>query len=293
MLEELRWRTSPAATALYLAACRADSVAAADGALAAAIAAPADALIAEIDAIGLPRTELLAEMTSLAAEIDNNRELVARAAARLHAAPLPSPAATRIAGAVGELEAALGRAQPNLAEELAARVRPLREQWEARGPGMLREIGRLTDEAIVPSAAEIVIVLPYAGGRGVAHPRQNRLTLEGVLVHPHPQLPEPLRIAWLLAQLNADLPRYADVLPPGRSLFAVAVAMTPATLAAAEEVELATCDEPALASAFEAWGLSSELRNDAPQRVFGWWQAWLDRTATWPVAVAALERLLA
>ncbi|BBO32007.1 hypothetical protein PLANPX_1619 [Lacipirellula parvula] len=293
MLEELRWKTSPAATALYVAACRASGVAATDGMLAAALATPADALIAEIDATGLPRTELLAEITSLAAEFENNRELVTRAAARLHAAPLSSPTATRIAGAVGELEAALGGEQPNLAEELAARVRPLREQWEARGPGMLREIGRLTDEAIVPSAAEIVIVLPYAGGRGLAHPRQNRITLEGVLVHPHPQLPEPLRIAWLLAQLNSDLPRYADALPPGRSAFAFAVALAPATLAAAQEVELATCDEPALGSAFEAWGLSGSLPADAPQRVFNWWNAWLDGAATWPVAVAALERLLA
>ena len=292
MLEELRWKTGPAATALYFVYCRACGMTAADSDLDAAIAPQADALIAEIDATACPRVELLAEMTSLAAEIDNNRELVARVISRLHAAP-PSTAFTRIAGAISELEAALAGVRPELAEELAMRVRPLREQWEARGPGMLRQIGRLTDDAVVPNAAEIVIVSPYAGGHGLAHPRQNRITLEGVLVHPHPQLPEPLRLAWLLAQLNSDLPRFADALPPGRSAFAFAVAMAPATLAAAQEVELATCDELTLGSAFEAWGLSGMLPADAPQRVITWWNAWLDRAATWPVAVAALERLLA
>lgn len=266
---------------------------AADGDLDAAIAPQADALIAEIDATACPRVELLAELTSLAAEIDSNRELVTRAVSRLHAAPLPPTALTRIAGAIGELEAALAGVRPELAEELAMRVRPLREQWEARGPGMLRQIGRLTDDAVVPNAAEIVIVSPYAGGHGLAHPRHNRITLEGVLIHPHPQLPEPLRLAWLLAQLNSDLPRFADALPPGRSAFTFAVAMAPATLAAAQEVELATCDELTLESAFEAWGLSGMLPADAPQRVLHWWNAWLDRAATWPVAVAALERLLA
>lgn len=293
MLEELRWKTSPAATALYFAYCRAFGVRAADGDLDAAIAPQADALIAEIDATACPRVEFLAELTSLTAEIDNNREIVTRAVSRLHAAPLATTAFTRTAGAIGDVEAALASARPELAEELAMRVRPLREQWEARGPGLLRQIGRLTDDAVVPNVAEIVIVSPYAGGHGLAHPRQNRITLEGVLVHPHPQLPEPLRLAWLLAQLNSDLPRFADALPPGRSAFAFAVAMAPATLAASQEVELATCDELTLGSAFEAWGLSGMLPADAPQRVITWWNAWLDRAATWPVAVAALERLLA
>lgn len=293
MLEELRWKTSPAATALYLAYCRACGMTAADGDLDGAIAAQADALVAEIDATACPRIELLAELTSLTAEIDGNRELIARAVSRVHPASLPPEALTRLAAAIDDVEAALANARPELAEELAMRVRPMREQWEARGPGLLRQIGRLTEDAVVPSAAEIVIVAPYAGGHGLAHPRQNRITLEGVLVHPHPQLPEPLRLAWLLAQLNSDLPRYADALPPGRSAFAFAVAMAPATLAAAQEVELATCDELTLGSAFEAWGLSGVLPADAPQRVINWWNAWLDQAATRPVAVAALERLLA
>lgn len=293
MLEELRWKTSLSATALHAALCRAQEIPAADATLAELLDPAADALTAEIAAAEWPRLQLLEQLTALASELDNNRELVTRAAARLHLPPRDPALVVRIAGGIADLEAVLLRAQPNLAEELAVRCGPLREQWEARGPGMLREIARSTEEEVVPLAVEIVLVAPYAGGNGVAHARQNRVTFEGVLFHPLPALPEPVRLAWLLAQLNADLPRYADLLPAGRAPELFAVAMLAPTLAAAQEVELAMCDEASLASAFEAWGIGTELPSDAPQRVWNWWNAWLDQSATWPVAVAALERLLA
>ncbi|MBA4104394.1 MAG: hypothetical protein C0485_01460 [Pirellula sp.] len=293
MLEELRWKTSLSATALHAALCRAREIPAADAALGELLNPPADALVAEIAAAEWPPLSLLEQLTALASEFDNNRELVTRAAAKLHL-PARDPALlVRIAGGIADLEAVLLRAQPNLAEELAVRCGPLREQWEARGPGMLREIARSTEETVIPVAAEIVLVAPYAGGNGVAHAGQNRVTFEGVLFHPLPALPEPVRLAWLLSQLNADLPRYADLLPAGRGPDRFAVAMLAPALAAAQEVELAVCDEASLASAFEAWGLGTELPNDAPERVWNWWNVWLDQPATWPVAVAALDRLLA
>jgi len=293
MLKELRWKTSLSATALHAAFCRARGIPAADAALGGTLASAADALAAEIDAAQWPRTALLEQLTGLASELENNRELVTRAAAKLHLPPRDSALLVRIAGGIAELEAALLCEQPNLAEELAVRCGPLREQWEARGPGMLREIARLTEAEVIPQAAEIILVAPYAGGCGLAHARQNRVTLEGVLFHPLPSLPEPVRLAWLLAQLNSDLPRYGDLLSADRASVVLAAAMAAPTLAAAQEVELATCDEMTLATAFDAWGIAADLPGDAPERVWNWWNAWLDQPATWPVAVAALERLLA
>ena len=293
MLEELRWKTSLSATALHAAFCRARGIPAADAAFGETLAPAADALAAEIDAAQWPRIALLKQLTGLASELDNNRELVARAAAKLHLPPRDSALLVRIAGGIAELEAALLCEQPNLAEELAVRCGPLREQWEARGPGMLREIARLTEAEVIPQAAEIILVAPYAGGRGSAHARQNRVTLEGVLFHPLPSLPEPVRVAWLLAQLNSDLPRYGDLLSTDRAPAILAAAMTAPTLATAQEVELATCDEMTLATAFDAWGIAGELPGDAPERVWNWWNAWVDQPATWPVALAALDQLLA
>lgn len=292
MLEELRWKTSLSATALHAAYCRARAIPPADVAMGRHLDSAADALAAELDAAKWPRLAMLEYLTALASEFDSNRELVTRAAVKLRL-PRIEAEAPRVAGGVADLEAALLRAQPNLAVELAVRSGPLREQWEARGPGMLREIGRLTEKEVVPAAAEIVVTAPYAGGAGMAHVSQNRVTVEGVLFNPLPALPETVRLAWLLSQLNADLPRYVDLLPATRRPELFAVAMAPPALAAAQEVELATCDEPTLASALEGWRLGADLPSDAPARVWNWWSAWLDQPAAWPVAVAALDRLLA
>jgi hypothetical protein len=291
MLEELRWKTSVSTTCLHAAACRAAGVAAADALLTSILDPAADALAAEIAAAGWPVPEMLHELTGLASELDNNGELVKRAIARLHLPMADVTAPVRIAGAIADLEAAMQRAAPGLAEELAVRVRPIREQWEARGPGMLIEIARLTEPLAIPSAAEIVLVAPYVGGAGSAYAGVNRVVLEAVLFNPLPELPEAVRLAWLLSQLNADLPWMTDVMPIARAREGMKLAMIPPVLAAAEAVELAHCDEPTLAAAIAAWlpGIASE---DAAPKMWSWWNAWLDHSTKWPVAVAALERML-
>jgi len=292
MLEELRWKTSVSATCLHAAACRAAGFPSADPALAAALDAAAETLVSEIANFGWPVPIVLEQLTGLAAEIDNNRELVTRAMSRLHFRAVESDGAVRVAGAIADLEAAMHRAQPTLAEDLAARVRPIREQWEARGPGMLREIGRLTEESVIPAAAEVVLVAPYAGGHGWAHTAYNRVTMEAVLFNPLPELPEVVRLAWLLSQLNGDLPQYADVLPAGRRADAFRLAMIPPVLAAAEAVEFGRCDAAAVEHALGAWRLQRAESVDVAERLWNWWNAWLDHPTKWPVAVAALEQML-
>lgn len=293
MLHEPRWRASVSATCLHAAACRASGLGAADAKLAAAIDVPCDRLAQEIASAGWPLAESLDQLTALAAEIDNNRDLVSRAAARLRLSQVDQAAHIRLAGAVSDLEAALRRAQPALGEELPLRIRPLREQWEARGPGMLFQIGRLTDEAVIPAAAEIVVVAPYAGGHGAAHVQYNHITLEGVLFNPIPELPETARMAWLLSQLNADLPRFSDVIPYGRSAAIFPMAMLPPALAAAEAVELGSCSQASLEHALTAWRLChAEAAPAVATHLWNWWNAWLDHAQSWPVALAALEQLL-
>ena len=296
MATEFRWRASLSATCMHAAACQRAGIAAADPALAAALDGPATALFGEIADGGLPVDDMVAQFASLSADYENNRELVTRALARLRIDPVETTVG-RVAGAIADVEAALRRASPEIVEELAVRGGPIREQWEARGPGMLRELGRLTDATVVPESGEIVVVAPYAGGHGLAHAAQNRVTFEAVLVNPHPDLPETARLAWLVAQLNSDLPRFADVLPGGallggRGPAAFRVAMLAPALAAGEAVELTRCDEAMLDAAIDAWRLRDEVPADAASRVWAWWNAWLDRSTKWPVAVAALAELL-
>ncbi len=285
---ELRWKASLSATCLHAAACKHAGIAAADP-LMAATDEPAAALVREIQDALWPVDDVLAMLAALSAEFENNRELVRRALARLRIDALDASVG-RVAGAIADVEAALRRVRPEIVEELAVRGGPLKEQWEARGPGLLIEAARLTDAAVVPEAAEVVLVAPYAGGHGVAHPPQNRVTFEAVLVNPRPELPETVRLGWLLCQLNSDLPRFAEALPAGRSAAAFRVAMLAPALAAAEAVELARCDEAAIEGALDAWRL--EPPAESASMVWQWWNTWLDSGDKWPVAVAALEQML-
>jgi hypothetical protein len=291
MATEIRWKASLSATCLHAAMCRHAGIAAANALPGEALARPADALCEEIANGGWSVEAVLSQLAALASEYEHNRELVTRALTRLDIYPVEFVVG-RVAGAIADLEAALRRVQPEIVEELAVRGRPLMEQWEARGPGMLQQLGRSTGDAVVPEAAEIVLVAPYAGGHGVAHAAFNRVTFEAVLANPHAELPETVRLAWLLGQLNSDLPRFADVMPPGTATATYRAAMLAPALTAGEVVELSRCDEATIDAAIDAWRLRDELPADAATRIWGWWQAWLARPLKWPVAVAALGEML-
>ncbi|MBX3427266.1 MAG: hypothetical protein KF688_16425 [Pirellulales bacterium] len=264
---------------------------AADALLAAAVGAAADELVAEVDRAGWPIERALGLLASLSAEIAGQRELVEVAARRL--GPIAGDRIARMAGALADLEAALVAHAPELESELKLRLRPLREQWEARGPGMLLHVARQTEEQLIPASAEGVLTAPYTGGFGLAHASTNRFLLEAVLVNPLPELPEAVRIAWLVCHLNAELPRYAEAtstLPAAERI--VPLAALPAALAAAEYVELAACNEATVAAALEAWrvpGASPALA----ATLWRWWSLYLDGATSWPAATAALEQMLA
>jgi hypothetical protein len=84
----------------------------------------------------------------------------------------------------------------------------------------------------------------------------NSVRLEAVLVNPVAELPEIVRLGWLLSQLNSDLPVFQGELTRAQVERAARLALVPVALAAAAEVELAACDPATLARALDVWGLS-------------------------------------
>jgi hypothetical protein len=58
-------------------------------------------------------------------------------------------------------------------------------------------------------------------------------------------------------------------------------------------VELVPCDETTLDAALDAWGLRGDFSVDVAARLWEWWNAWLDGPGKWPVAVAALDQMIA
>jgi len=290
---ELRWKASFSASCLHAAASMSEGLPVAESTIATALYPPTEVLTSELYTYGFAVESTLPLLVGLAADYENNRQLIEMAARRIQGAGAISEAALSVlTGCINDLEAAWLREQPRLVEELAVRGRPLREQWEARGPGLLRAITKLTTEKFMASSAEVVLVSPLVGGHGRAHLLNNRVTFEAVLTNPYPELPETLRLGWLLSQLNLDVPVLSEPVSQQRLPRLARLATLPLVLAAAESVELATLDESTLARAIECWHLAPSLPDETPQKLLDWWQAYVGSSTRWPVAMMALDQML-
>jgi hypothetical protein len=200
---------------------------------------------------------------------------------------------------VGSIDACLAGVEsaarsgiPNLNEELTLRERPLREQWEGRGNGLLCEIGRLTEESLVPERCEVLLVLPALGGAGEAHLAYNSVLIEGVLANPIAELPEVVRLAWLIAQLQLDLPKYSEEVEPQRLPDIGRLAMLPPALIAGEAMEFTRFTPELIGKAIAAWHINPPPGSDIAALVGQWWQTYIETRPPWNVALAALDQIL-
>jgi hypothetical protein len=260
----------------------------ADAGLASALAEPAVLLQEEIESAQLPSERFWRNLLGVSAGTENNRELakvalvktVGRGAAK-------ETIEQRIAAAITAVEAAFQGYLPKLAEELPLRIGPLREQWEARGPGFVRQMGLLTDEALLVEQAEVVVIHPALGGGGEAWLPGNQVRIEGVLANPHPHLPEVVRLGWLASQLNFDLPALSDNVNAERLPRLAKLAMLPAALAAGSAVELCQDSPDLLAAALNDWRLAA-----GAAVLTQWWETYRDSHPPFAVALAALDKML-
>ncbi len=270
---------------------------------------PATALSAEIEAAGLPVELFWRHLLGLSASLASNREL-STAVLRKCIGTNDSRYAhlqPRLEARIDALERSMQQAFPRLTEELTLRIGPLKEQWEARGPGLFYTLKQLLEPELLVEEATVLLVQPVLGGGGGAHLQYNAVRIEALLANASPSLPEPIRLAWLLAQLNCDLPRYADQVHADRLDKVAALALLPAVLEAAREVEWVGDQPDLMVQAIAQWriyspdrgpGRSSELdRSPAEvEKLAGivqqWWQTFLTMRPGWNVALAALDRML-
>jgi hypothetical protein len=150
-------------------------------------------------------------------------------------------------------------------------------------------VARLTESDLLVSQADVILVQPVQGGGGAAHWNYNSVRIETVLANPVEQLPEVVRLGWLLAQLNMDLPKFQGDMRRDALAEIGPLAMIPPVLAAAQEVELARCDLPTLAAALKAW----QTGPAEPGVLIEWWDTYQTARPAWTVALGALARLLA
>ncbi|MBW8884374.1 MAG: hypothetical protein JF612_06255 [Planctomycetia bacterium] len=289
---EVNWRMCELTSGLHAAEAIARNEPLADSRLAAALTEPALQLAAEIRAANLPAERFWRHLIPLSANLAGPRLLLEAAltktigrGARLEAM-IPAFEAQLAA-----VDIANQTALPNLNEELALRERPLREQWEARGNGMMHRIGQVTDENLVVPQCDVLLVHPALGGAGEAHLAYNSVRIEAVLANPYAELPEVVRLAWLIAQLQLDLPRYSDTIHADRLPGIARFAMLPPALVAAEAVELMRFTPEMIAMAIAAWRLAVPEGIEAAAILSQWWQTYIEARPPWNVALAALDQM--
>lgn len=292
MSMRLRWLASHSLSGLHAAAAIARGQQLVDAPLAAALGEPARAMQEEIIACGLPEARFWRMACALATTFDNNRQLAKMAAYRTLGQASPNEVSERLGGRISDVEAALLRIKPQVVEELAMRRGPLREQWEARGPGLLSRVFALTETRLMVDAADIVLVLPALGGGGEAQLQNNSVRIEAVLTNPHAQLPETIRLGWMLAQLHLDLPHFAEEMHVDRLPHVAGLAMIPAILAASEQVELAAFNDDMVRLAIDAWQVETLGVSDPVDVLMRWWEAYEEARPPFEVAFKALDEML-
>lgn len=292
---QLEWRIVPAASTFYTAGLEGEAAPAADPELAAAVAGPAERLRRACQDYDLDYQRLLDHLIFYAGEMlpgpprHDSLKAVTLAALMKLAGSQSQSWASVFRPLVEAVAAAAAAARPKLADELPLRLGPLAEQWEARGPGLLWQFKRLTEPEMLAEAAKVLPVQPVLGGGGRALPAYNTVVVEAVLANPMAELPEVVRLAWLLAALNFDLPRYREGLAqPDRVL---PLATIPPLLAAAAEVELVRDGVAAIGPALEAWR-PCECEPELSETLTAWWQTYLESQPPWNLALKALEQML-
>ena len=288
MTTTLNWRASSSASALHAAGAIVHGDALADAGLASALAEAAVLLQEEIQLAQLPEERFWRNLLGVSAGTESNRELAKVALVKtVGRGATAETIELRIAAAITAVEAAFQGYLPKLAEELPLRIGPLREQWEARGPGFMRQIGLLTDEALLVEQAEVVVIHPALGGGGESWLTGNQARIEGVLANPHPHLPEVVRLGWLISQLNFDLPALSENVNAERLPRLAKFAMLPAALAAGSAVELCQDSPDLLAAALNDWRLAADATV-----LTQWWETYRDSRPPFAVALAALNQML-
>jgi hypothetical protein len=144
---------------------------------------------------------------------------------------------------------------------------------------------------VILAGSDVLLVQPALGGDGKPHLVNNTVRIEAMLANPHGKLPETVRLAWLLSQLNLDVPKYSENIHPDRLPHITALAMLPVVLEAAHYVELVTFDRELLPLAIEAWRLRVPEEIDAPELIANWWMTYQEAKPPLAVALQALDQM--
>lgn len=258
----------------------------------AALSGPAERLQAALSEERVPAERFWSHLIPLATNIGGIRELAEVTLTKAVGRQEGALRTRRFRDLLAELKDAFGAVSPQLSEEWKTSVEPLQQRWNYHGPSLLGRIVQWTEPDLLVDAATAVLIYPALGGGGAAHLPYNMLHIEGQATDPVAQLPEVVRLAWLVSQLNLDLPRYSEGIAPSRLATVAGLAMIPVTLTAAAEVQLARCDAGVTALAVQTWLAPSKEADAWTGTLSQWWETYCALRPAWGTALQALDRLL-
>ena len=173
-------------------------------------------------------------------------------------------------------------------DELSLRTGPIRQQWEARGPGLLAALSQRLRWLTWSEPVTIALVQPIRHGGGWIQ-SSSTICFEALLANPLPELPEVVRLGWFLAQLAVQRTLEGVIPLDSTTEGRLATALIPPVLSAAEHVELSSAEPLTIQMALLAWTGQDAA---AARSVNRWWKlhqaAVFHRAEVWWQAVTDL-----
>ncbi|MEE2936598.1 MAG: hypothetical protein VYA84_11445 [Planctomycetota bacterium] len=178
---------------------------------------------------------------------------------------------------------------PKLVDQLQLRSRPIRDQWDTFGTGLLREVGQQIwgeqpPKRWSPTRIDALVVQPIRGGDGGYDTERKRIWVEAMLTDADPRIPEIMRVAWLITRLTIDAyirDEADDALAGSWSLISL-----PLVLEAGRELEILREPELPICQAANLWRFCDESTARTLQR---WWEQYRDTSMPLPAALKILQ----
>lgn len=324
---ELRWSMHGLATALAAADALRRGQLQPRSAWLAAVAEHLAGLQQSLTASGLDEEACWRHLLPLATMNDGPQMLAAAMFRRLASS---QAAAQQMGPEVGRrlagFEAAIRPHWSQLADGIEAAAEFWQHGWDRVGAPVLTLLGRLTEPDVVASHARVALLPswaaddPAAPAYGEAYPCYNLVLAAAEELNseePPPSLtrrPEEasttrapgrlsplLRLAWLVAQLQIELPKFSESIPRARQAQLARFALLPAAIQASlaagalsdvnnRPVEEAS--EPLLRQAWAEWLRPEEQALMPAATLHRWWRTYSTSRPPWSVALTALDHLL-
>lgn len=294
----LQWTKSHSTSALHAAECLcrfAPQIH--DENLCAKLGPPAKELgicLQDLDPHGSNR--LWAPLVILGSKIGSNSALANQLISDHTVGFVEQSLAQRLIGSITEVEAAFQLLFPKYLDQFEYRIKPLQDQWFGYGGGFMAHLRRLTHCDSYVREASVVAVQPILGGAGRAVAQYQSVHIEAVLTNPLPELPEVIRLGWLLSQLVTTPFRSQSGLAPEAFDRLIPIAMLAPSLACGEVLELTKCNESVAELAIENWNIPIPTKYAEDSGLVGtvmdWWETCLSSKPEWSVALKALAHRL-